>query len=398
MVQARPTLVCISSYFKGNRFLQRAKREGARVFLVTMEAHRHAAWDREHLDDLFVAPLHDLRETTHGLAYLMRKEKIDRIVALDDFDVETAAALREHFRLPGFGQSTSRYFRDKLAMRMRARECGFAVPEFVPLWHHEDVRRFLTVVPPPWLMKPRHEASSIGIKKMHSIDEVWRRMEELGDDVSFHLLERFIPSDLFHVDSLVVDGKVVFAEVGEYHRPLLEVWTGGGVFGTRTLRRDSPDAVTMKQLNARLLPAFGLESGCSHTEFLRSKEDGRFYFLETSARVGGACISDMVEAATGLNVWEEWAAVEVAGPGEYRLPALREEFAGTVVSLARQERPDTSGFNDPEVFFRLNQKHHVGLVVRSDRPERVAELLEDYSQRIIRDYQAVLPPATRATM
>ncbi len=144
----------------------------------------------------------------------------------------------------------------------------------MPLWHHEDVRRFLDSVPPPWLMKPRSEASSIGIKKLHTADDVWRRMEELGDNVSFHLLERFIPSDLYHVDSLVVEGEVVFAEVGAYRKPLLEVWTGGGVFSTRTARRDSPEAVTMKEINARVLPAFGMVRGCSHTEFLRRRKMG----------------------------------------------------------------------------------------------------------------------------
>jgi hypothetical protein len=320
MASRRHTILCISSWFKGNRFLQRAKREGVRVLLLTVESLRHAPWARESLDDLFVMPA--LKEPTpviHGLAWLMRKEKIDSIVALDDYDVELVAALREHFRLSGMGASVARFFRDKLAMRIRARECGFRVPPFVPLWHHEDVRHFLETVPSSWLMKPRHEASSIGIKKMADADSVWRRMEELGDNVSFHLLEQFIPSDLYHVDSLVVDGRVVFAEVGHYHKPLLELWTGGGIFATRTALRDSPEVATLKEINARLLPAFGMTHGCSHTEFLRAKEDGQFHFLETSARVGGACIPDMVEAATGLNLWEEWAAIELAGPGEYRL-------------------------------------------------------------------------------
>jgi hypothetical protein len=398
MLGAGQTVLCISSYFKGNRFLQRAKREGARVFLLTLQSLREAAWDRGSLDDLFVMPsLAELREVIHGVAYLMRKEKIDRVVALDDYDVELGAALREHFRLPGLGQTAVRHFRDKLAMRFRARACGLAVPEFVPLWHHEDVRRFLADVPPPWLMKPRHEASSIGIQKLHAAPDVWRRMEELGDDVSFHLLERFVPSDLFHVDSLVADGRVVFAEAGGYRRPLLEVWTGGGVFATQTVRRDSPEAGALLDLNARLLPAFGMTQGVSHTEFLRGRADGRWYFLETSARVGGACISDVVEAATGVNLWEEWARVELAGPGQYAPPAVRQEFAGAVVSLARQEAPDTSCFNDPEVCYRLDQKHHVGLVVRSPRPERVEELLDDYTQRVGRDFQAVLPAATKAS-
>jgi carbamoylphosphate synthase large subunit len=333
---ARRTVLCVSSYFKGNRFLRRAKREGARVYLLTLESLRDAGWDREHAHDVFLMPsLAEPREVIKGVAYLMRSQKIDLVAALDDYDVELAAALREHFRLPGLGQSATRNFRDKLAMRLRARELGVPVPEFVPLFHHDDVKRFLADVPPPWLMKPRHEASSIGIKKLHEPAEVWARLGELGDESSYHLLERFVPSDLFHVDSAVADGRVVFAEVGAYRRPLLEVWSGGGVFATRTAPRDAAETAELRGLNARVVEGFGLRQGVAHTEFLRSKDGGRAYFLETSCRVGGACISDMVEAATGLNLWEEWAAAELAGPGEYRPPPLRQEFGGAVVSLAR---------------------------------------------------------------
>jgi hypothetical protein len=190
-------------------------------------------------------------------------------------------------------------------------------------------------------------------------------------------------------------GEVVFAEVGKYHKPLLEVYTGGGIFATRTAPREAPEVKEALALNARVLKGFGLERGCSHTEFLRAKDDGRMLFLETSYRVGGAGIADMVEAATGLNLWEEWAAVELAG--KYHLPPLRQEFGGAVVSLAREERPDSSGFRDPEVFHRLDQKHHIGLILRSERSERIDELLGDYMARIARDYQAVLPPADKAT-
>jgi hypothetical protein len=394
---ARRTILAVSSYFKGNRFLQRCRREGCRTFLLTLESLRDAPWARDHLDDLFYLPsFADQRQVIHGVAYLMRKEPVDCIVALDDYDVDLGAALREHFRLPGLGQSVARHFRDKLAMRVKARQCGFPVPDFVGVIHHDDVRHFLATVPPPWLLKPRGEASSVGITKFHDPDSVWRRLDDLGDGQSFHLLERFLPGDLYHVDALVHRGRVVFAEVGKYHRPLLELWTGGGVFATRTAPRDWPEVPALRELNEKVLTAFGLERGCSHTEFIRASADGRVYFLETSARVGGACIADVVEAATGLNLWEEWAAVEVAGDGPYRLPPLRQEYGGATLSLARVERPDTSGFTDPEVFYRLDQKHHVGLVVRATTPERVEELLTDYMGRIARDFQAVLPPADKA--
>lgn len=90
---------------------------------------------REFLDDIYYMPdlnkEWNMNDVTYAVSYLARSVKIDRIVALDDFDVEKAAKLREHLRVPGMGDTTARYFRDKLAMRIRAKEVGLNAPEFV---------------------------------------------------------------------------------------------------------------------------------------------------------------------------------------------------------------------------------------------------------------------------
>ena len=126
-------------------------------------------------------------------------------------------------------------------------------------------------------------------------------------------------------------------------------------------------------------------------------ENGEFYFIETSARVGGAGISDMVEAATGINLWSEWAKLEICRTrGTYELPALKERYGGAVISLAPQERPDTSGFTDPEIAVRMDLKNHIGFVLGADTPDRIRELLDEYMTRIAKGFHAVLPAADRA--
>jgi hypothetical protein len=206
-----------------------------------------------------------------------------------------------------------------------------------------------------------------------------------------------VPGELYHVDSLVAEGRVVFAAVSKYHRPLLEIWQGGGIFSTRTLPADHPDAERLRRINEQVLHSFGMDQGVSHTEFMRGTADGEFYLIETSARVGGSHIAEMVEAAYGVNLWSEWAKVEIDRDGPYTLPPLRNRHAGVIISLARQEKPDTSGFTDAEIVFRMDKKYHIGFVVCADSPERVEALLTDYRQRIARDFQAVLPPADRPT-
>ncbi len=395
------TFLCLASYFKGNRFLEQCKADGNTVYLLTIESALQEGWARHACDDVFaVNNFHDRRPLINVVAYLMRTRKIDRIVALDDFDIEIGAFLREHFRMTntGHGDTVVRFFRDKLAMRTRARELNIRIPDFCPIFNHDDVRSFLSRVPGPWLIKPRSEASAAGIRKIHNADDVWRRIDELGDEQSFHLIEQMVPGDLFHVDSLTANNSVIFAEINAYWRPLLDVYQGGGIYATRTLTRDRPEVSALRQINASVVEGFGLGWGASHTEFMKAHADGQFYFIETSARVGGADTAEMVEHAAGVNLWAEWARLEhCRGTNEYSLPPVKQRYGGVVISLARQETPDTGEFNDPEIVHRLNLKNHIGLVVVADNPGRVEQLLTNYMERIARDYQAVMPAADKVS-
>ena len=154
----------------------------------------------------------------------------------------------------------------------------------------------------------------------------------------------------------------------------------------------------MRQINRDLIAALGLVRGVSHAEFIQAHADGQFYFLECAARVGGAYINEMVEAATGINLWREWARIEVAGgDGSYHLPATREEYAGVILSLARQDNPDTSAYNDPEVCLRIKKHHHAGLILRSAEAQRIPSLLESYAVRFAAEFTAVEPPREKPT-
>ncbi|HXG88787.1 MAG TPA: ATP-grasp domain-containing protein [Vicinamibacterales bacterium] len=389
------TMLCLASYHKGLEFLREAKRQGCRVLLVTSASLRDADWPRDSLDDIFY--IHDDRKRWKiddlilGTAHLARRSPIDRIVPLDDFDLEKASALREHLRIPGMGETTMRHFRDKLAMRMKAQEEGLPVPAFVHVLNDDRIREFCRRVPPPWFLKPRHQAGSIGIRKINGEDELWAVTEALGDERSYFLLEEFVAGDVCHVDSIVYQRDVVAAVPSKYGTPPFDVTHSGGVFTTRLMDRTSAEASELLQLNKQLLVALGLVRGVSHSEYIRG-ENGRLVFLETSARVGGAHIAELIEAATGVNMWAEWAKIEVAG-GEkpYRVPAMRNDYAGLIVSLARQESPDLGDYTDPEIVWRLDKPSHAGVIVRSPHLARVDELLTSYESRFRTDFVASLP-------
>ena len=395
-------VVCLATYFKGADFIRECKAHGCHVVLVTKEKMLREDWPRESLDDLIAVP-NDAGPALFIdlLAFLARQRKIDRVVALEEFDVVTAALMREHLCLPGLSSSRAKVFRDKLSMAVHSQRAGINVPDFVPLVNRDEVREFMERVPPPWIIKPRSDVSAIGIRKVESDSEVMRTMDEMNERenlrerASYYLLARFIPGEVFHVDSVVNDGKVVFSGANQYGRPPMQVAHQGGAYISRTLERGTADEKALFDANKKLIKALRLERGATHAEFIKSDADGKFYFLEIAARVGGAYIAEVLEAATGVNLWREWARLEITNGASSRIKPTRKEHAGIILSLAKQETPDTSGYVDEEIVYRVKKLHHAGLIVRSPQLKRVNDLLSDYSLRFSDDFVAVAPPPER---
>jgi biotin carboxylase len=398
------SILCIASFFKGEEFMRAAKRAGATVYLITSKKHENKAWPWESIDDTFY--MHDdgqdnwnMEHVVSGLAHVMRSRNIDRIVSLDDFDVEKGAHLRENFRIPGMGQTTARYFRDKLAMRIQAQDAGINVPAFSPLFNDAEINAYIARTTAPWLIKPRGEASATGIKKAYSSHELWEIIHSLGENRHQYLVEQFRPGDVFHVDGLSLDRKLIFSRASRYLATPMEVAHGGGVFRSITVEFGSKDDKALQKMNEQVMNAFGMNYSASHTEFIKCKEDGKFYFLETASRVGGANLAEMVEASSGINLWREWANIEIAvAKGEkYTLPPVRNDYSGIIVSLSRFQHPDNSSFTDSEIVWRMNKEYHIGLIVQDGKQATVLTLLDKYAERVRNEFHASMPIQDKPT-
>ncbi len=401
MNPAKPlTILFISSAYKGDLTLQTAKALGCKVILLTEDELQHEPWPRNVIDELVTTPdLRRYQDLIHTVSWMCRGQRIDAVLALDEFDVELCALLREHLRLPGMRVSHVRHFRDKLIMRELTQAAGILVPPFMGVKNYDDLRVYMEQVPAPWVLKPRTEAGSMGISKPTDSEQVWRTLDQLGDRQSFYLLEQFIPGDVYHVDSLTVNGEIVFVSAQKYGAPPMQVYQGGGAFNSRVLPRGSEEEMAVKAMNAQVLSALGMKNGVTHAEFIRAHADGRYYFLEVAARVGGAFIADMIEHATNINLWRELARLEVALlRGEtYQLPNVREDYGGVLITLAKQEYPDLSAYDAPEIRWRARKPYHAGLIMVSPDQARVETLLSEYTERFMRDFTATYTPmgATR---
>ncbi|ASW73343.1 ATPase [Chryseobacterium piperi] len=392
-------IVCISCYYKGYDFMDEMKKLGNKIILITSENIKEKNWPWHAIDEVFYMPelkpsVWNLDHLIQGFSHLMQTRKVDAVVALDDYDVEKAALIRETFRIPGMGQTTHRYFRDKLAMRQKAKDSGINVPEFTPVFNNDEVNAFIDKIPAPWVLKPRSEASASGIKKITTKDQLWEALNALGEERHLFLLESFKPGDVYHVDSLTFNKEIVFTSASKYLAPPMEVSHEGGVFRTKTLGKNSDEFKSLKEANAKVLSHFGLLNGATHTEFIRSKDDGQWYFLETSSRVGGAHIPDLVEASSNINIWREWAKIEdsLLRSKSYTISKPAEYYSGLIIALIKDQQPDYNDFECEEVVKFLPIDYHVGIVYKSGKPEIIQERLDSTAEKIYAGMLNILPP------
>ncbi|MBK8466567.1 MAG: ATP-grasp domain-containing protein [Chloracidobacterium sp.] len=396
-------IVCIASEYKGTEFLEEAHDAGWHVTLVTRENLLDYDWGWTTINDVRTVDAEAVQlDYVRAATNIAGSMPIHRVVGLDEFDVLTAAATREHLNLPGMSHSHALRFRDKLTMRNIADQAGIPCPEYIAAFNESEINEFLSNVPAPWIVKPRHEVSAFGIRKCETAEEVWQVLTDLDnlnnwrDHPSQFLIERFVEGRVFHVDSVVEGGKVVACGVSQYGTTPFKVSHYGGVFSSSIVPYGSDERKELETLNRALLMAFKYDRGVTHAEFLQSDATGEFFLLEVACRVGGAYIANVLEHACGFNLWREWAKLETATKeNPYQLPKLHKEFAGITLALANVDEPDTSHYTDEEIVYKVNKPKHVGLIFRSEKQKRIDELITLYTDRITNDFLAVAPVKMR---
>lgn len=399
----RKHIVVIASEHKGNEFLEECQNADWHVTLVTRKDLLDYPWSWTALNEVKTVEKGATAEDyIRAITNIAGNQPIDRLVGLDEFDVLTAAKAREHLQMEGISGSYGLRFRDKLRMRNLASSIGIPCPKFAGAFNSEAINEFLQTSSAPWIVKPRTEVSAFGIRKCESAEQVWEVLSGLDsrntwrDHPSQFLIEEFIKGKVFHVDSVVVDGKIVLSGVSEYGTPPFTVTHQGGVFTTFTVDYKSKERKELEKLNKKLLEGFEYKRGVAHAEFLQSEETGEFFLLEVACRVGGAYIANVHEHAGGFSLWREWAKLETASAeNPYKPPKIRKDYAGIALCLAKDETPDTSHYTDEEIVYRVSKPNHVGLIFYSKKKERLTELLQTYSERIVNDFLAVAPAKER---
>lgn len=227
--------------------------------------------------------------------------------------IESAASIREIYKLQGMYPEQAKRFRDKVVMKSFLTDVLF--PPLIELKdaNLNDAITFASEHNYPLLFKPRSASGSHGIVVVANENELKSSFEEIKNtegDLADYTLEKFIYGPTFHADGVIHNGDFVTLSVWENfpstnYQSYRDFQPGGGV------QVDDQNLFFKAQVLVKnALKSLGQQNGIFHLEFIKGDHSGELYFLETAARCGGGFTIDAVYQATGMNLFQEGARVE----------------------------------------------------------------------------------------
>ena len=265
---------------------------------------------------------------------------IDAVLALSEFDLLTAARIREELDIPGADTSAVLRYRDKTVMKAAVAEAGLRIPAYRAVATAAEAARFVQEHPGPVMLKPRTGAASSGCVLLEPGADPLRELA--GLDFADYEAEEFVTGPIWHVDGLLRDGVPVFGLASRYLNTCYDFGRGTPL---GSVVQQGPGADRMLDFALRSLDALGLRTGAFHLEAIEHANGP--VFLEVGARVGGGEIPFVCRDVYGVDLVGDWIRLEL-GEQPQTLPARTGEFGGFLMlpePVGRQllQRPSLVG-------------------------------------------------------
>ena len=280
--------------------------EPSNRFLITRTFGSGLAGHRpQWFPNVFVLDMEDQERLEQVARWIIETHDVDFVVALHEKDMLRAARLREEFGLPGMYHERTLRFRDKALMKETLLAAGYRkLPRFRILEPGEVVESV------PWpgstVVKSRWGVGSSQVRiapDVEAVNDARAELEAMGHELE---IEEFVEGPMYHCDSVVRDGEVIFSAPSEYIARPGEY--GPGRVAGSVLVSDSDLLEELRREDSEVLRILGMESGVTHAEFFR-RPSGELVFCEVAARPGGGGIDDIVAAGYGVELIR--AAVEL---------------------------------------------------------------------------------------
>lgn len=259
-----------------------------------------------------------------------------RIVALKEDDLLTAAALRAEWGCEGTRPDQALRFLDKLVMADVVAARGLPVPPFAAVGSPAEVRAFAAEHGWPVIVKPRIGSSSDGVARLRGPSD--------ADEIDFTkrpmLAQVYNPHPIYHVDGVFLKGSLAAFRASRYVNNCLAFRTGAYL---GSVEEDDPVIVSaIGAATERFIDAFDTDPLVFHLELFvaPATETGEpeCTFLEVGARVGGSEIPFLWREVHGYDLMAAALKLQLGEPLDPPL-LTSSEVAGWLLVPSPARRP-----------------------------------------------------------
>ncbi len=240
----------------------------------------------------------DITKVSPSVLALFREYSLHAVIAVKEKTLMLAAKLREILSVPGVSSNVALLCHDKWHMKQYAQQCGISITDYELIVKKTDPHLLAKKLGFPCVLKPRTQSGRRGLQIVHTIDDLKKHMKVNS------LAEKYIEGRECSVESFVLDGKIVFTNITDYHR-----LTHCNIVPAQLPKKIVKDLI---ELNLKVIEAFHVKQGMAHTEYYLTED--RILFGEITIRPPGGYLMDLISLAYACSAWKMFLAMEMNIP------------------------------------------------------------------------------------
>lgn len=293
----------------------------------------------------------DEAQLERAVRFIQSKVKVNRLEAVVEAHVMTAAKVRERCGIPGTSVQSTFLCRDKPAMKEALRRAGVRCAQSIGSNDSTEIKKFAASVGFPLIVKPRDAAGASGTERVDNGPELDRAMIRFGVHQGRSVaVEEFIEGHEAFYDTISIGGRVVHDFVTHYYPNVLEAmrarWISPQFIVTNRIDR-APAYNEVREMGQKVITALGLETTATHMEWFIGPKG--LFFSEIGCRPPGVRAWDLYGVANDFDIYAEWAMAVVHGK---KAQHLSRQYSTGIIALRPTQDGHIVGYHGVEEVHR----------------------------------------------
>lgn len=341
------------------------------AFYKIVIIHKKSRVDHQHLNAVFdevvtVKNIHNAPEVDQVITAILEDRKIRAVYGSYESVLEVAGRVRTKFGIPGMSEDETLYVRNKALMKSIISQQGIPTADFKVVKSITELLKTITSLQKSVIIKPIDGFATKYTCKIEKLRDLLslQAVRALTRHKTF-LVETFVEGEEYHCDSVVIDGKVIFAAVAKYLNNCLDTIDfknpSGSLFYPALC--DDDDTISkIKSLHANAIKHLNIKNAVCHMEAFVDKK-GNVTFGEITPRIGGSPhMCECIKNCYGIDLHEAFVDVEMRNCN----PTIRPQSLftgwisfpskkGTITKISQED-----DFSDVEGLVKIRVYNKVG--------------------------------------